>query len=107
MAKKIKDMLVVAGTEDMLMGKPHLDQAIEGAPEICTLLLSHCPDFAENIVANQVDLQISGHSHGGQIRFPLLGALITPPGGQIYIDGLYPLTQTNVYVNSRAYRLIP
>lgn len=93
------DRLVVAGVEDMLMGKPDLYQAVEGSPDSCTLLLSHCPDFANNIVANQIDLQISGHSHGGQIRFPFLGAVITPPGGQIYTDGFYSIEQTNVYVN--------
>lgn len=96
---KGRDRLVVAGVEDMLMGKPDLYQAIKGIADTCTILLSHCPDFADNIVVNQVDLQISGHSHGGQIRFPLIGAVITPPGGQIYIDGFYSLEQTNVYVN--------
>ncbi len=97
--KKEREVLVIAGVEDMLMGKPNLYQAIKGAPDACTLLLAHCPDFAGNIVANQIDLQISGHSHGGQIRFPMLGAMITPPGGQIYTDGFYSLEQTNVYVN--------
>lgn len=97
--KQGQDTLVVAGVEDMLMGKPDLYQAVEGAPDSCTLLLSHCPDFANNIVGNQIDLQISGHSHGGQIRIPFLGAVITPPGGQIYTDGFYSLEQTNVYVN--------
>ncbi|MCH5584504.1 metallophosphoesterase [Shimazuella sp. AN120528] len=97
--RKGQDTLVIAGVEDMLMGKPSLNQAIEGAPDTCTLLLSHCPDFASNIVSNQVDLQISGHSHGGQIRLPFLGAMITPPGGRIYTDGFYSLEKTNVYVN--------
>jgi predicted MPP superfamily phosphohydrolase len=97
--KKGLDTLVIAGIEDMLQGEADLSQALNGVPEACTILLSHCPDFADQIETNQVDLQVSGHSHGGQIRFPFIGALITPPGGQKYIDDLYQLEKTKVYVN--------
>jgi predicted MPP superfamily phosphohydrolase len=89
--KKGKDSLVIAGVEDFLMGNPDLNQALAAAPSTCTLLLSHCPDFVDEISGDQVDLQISGHSHGGQIRFPILGAMITPPGARNYIDGLYSI----------------
>ncbi|WP_037464931.1 metallophosphoesterase [Shimazuella kribbensis] len=97
--KKKNDSLVIAGVEDLLMGNADLNQALEGAPDTCTLLLSHCPDFADEISQDQVDLQISGHSHGGQIRFPIVGAVITPPGAKKYIDDFYTLEKTNVYVN--------
>ena len=46
-------------------------------PENFTLLLYHTPDLAP-IAANQgVDLQFSGHTHGGQVRIPGYGALVT------------------------------
>jgi predicted MPP superfamily phosphohydrolase len=100
MISKGRDNLVIAGVEDLLMGEPDLLQALEGSPvDTCTLLLSHCPDFADQIVSNHIDLQVSGHSHGGQIRLPLVGELITPPGGSQYVDGYYRLTNTQVYVN--------
>ncbi|MXQ55442.1 metallophosphoesterase [Shimazuella alba] len=97
--KKGSDTLVIAGVEDMLQGKADLSQALNEVPDACTILLSHCPDFSDQIETNQVDLQVSGHTHGGQVRFPFIGALITPPGGQKYIDDLYQLEKTKVYVN--------
>lgn len=97
--RKEQETLIIVGVEDLLMGKPDLDRALTGALDTCRILLSHCPDFANQIIGQQVDLQVSGHSHGGQIRLPLIGALITPPGGNQYIDGYYRLAQTQVYVN--------
>jgi uncharacterized protein len=44
-----------------------------------------------------VDLQLSGHSHGGQVRIPALGPLILPGWGQIYHTGLYKLNGRVIY----------
>src|SRR5690606_37031053 len=56
-----------------------------------TLLLSHQPDLADRTATHRVDLQLSGHSHGGQVRLPVIGEVLTPPGGRKYVQGLYEL----------------
>lgn len=85
--------LQIAGVDDMLLGKPDLRAAFADLdPRRFTLFLSHQPDMADRTGAYRVDLQLSGHSHGGQVRLPVVGEVLTPPGGRKYVQGLYELT---------------
>ncbi|WP_406839854.1 metallophosphoesterase [Streptomyces sp. AHU1] len=69
------DTLVVAGVDDVtaessgLAGhRAHLAGALDGAdPDLPVLLLAHQPKFVDRAAAGGVDLQLSGHTHGGQI----------------------------------------
>ncbi|MET7443676.1 metallophosphoesterase [Streptomyces sp. NBC_01685] len=69
------DTLVVAGVDDLtaessgLAGhRAHLAGALDGAdPDLPVLLLAHQPKFVDRAAAGGVDLQLSGHTHGGQI----------------------------------------
>jgi len=88
----------------MFLGKPNLEQTFNNTdPNSFTLFLAHEPDYADQTVDYRVDLQLSGHSHGGQIRLPIIGALITPPGGKKYVHGLHtfdiPSDTRMVYTN--------
>jgi hypothetical protein len=49
----------------------------EATPDCWTLLLCHSPDGAADLRGRRADLMLSGHTHGGQIRLPLLGALMS------------------------------
>lgn len=67
------------------------------------LILSHAPNNILEVVTSDDDLVLSGHTHGGQVRFPLIGALYVPNQFPIpkYIKGLYNLkTGTKLYVDS-------
>ncbi|EHM29723.1 putative metallophosphoesterase [Streptomyces sp. W007] len=69
------DTLVVAGVDDVtaessgLSGhRAHLAGALHGAdPDDPVLLLAHQPKFIDRAAAHGIDLQLSGHTHGGQI----------------------------------------
>lgn len=68
--------LWVAGIDDLSNGKPDLDAALSGVPQKSLLiLLSHNPDVWLDARARRADLILAGHTHGGQLRLPLLGAL--------------------------------
>lgn len=70
---------------------PRVQKLVSLLPEQgAAILMVHEPDFAE--IASRVgrfDLQLSGHSHAGQIRLPFVGPLRVPPLGRKYPDGLY------------------
>ncbi|MDO7907033.1 metallophosphoesterase [Paenibacillus sp. JX-17] len=100
--QKGKDAIAMIGLEDQIEGKVKLAQAVDGIPsEAFRILLMHEPDYADTAAASGFALQLSGHSHGGQVRLPFVGALITPLGGRRYIQGLHYIGETHMplYVN--------
>ena len=89
-----------AGVDDVLEGRPDLRQALRGVPPTDpVVLLSHEPDWADHVALYPVDLQLSGHSHGGQIRLPLVGATYLPPLGRKYPRGLRRIQSLYLYTN--------
>jgi predicted MPP superfamily phosphohydrolase len=89
--RRASDQLVIAGIDDVVWGTPDLPKALHGAPEDSpVILLAHEPDFARIAAADpRIVLQLSGHTHGGQIRLPGLKPLILPTFGHAYPDGPY------------------
>lgn len=63
------------------------------------IVLSHEPDILPDIARYKVDLMLSGHTHGGQIRFPFFPPLILPKFGEDYVEGLFRHGPTQLYVN--------
>ncbi len=68
-------------------------------PNEATVLLAHEPDNAEYTMHFPVDLQLSGHSHGGQVRFPLIGPLYLPEHATRFPWGLRRLGALTLYTN--------
>jgi predicted MPP superfamily phosphohydrolase len=93
----------LCGVDDPGTSHPDLDLTIPEKPDGPVLLMAHEPDYADDVAAHPrgplVDLMLAGHSHGGQVRLPFLGALILPPMGEKYPEGLYRLKQMQLYVN--------
>lgn len=70
--------LTVAGTDDPYYGFSDLDRTLAGiGPDAFTLLVAHSPQVAPRAAAAGVDLLLSGHTHGGQVRLPGYGAVKT------------------------------
>lgn len=93
--------IIISGIDDAMLGKPDLT-AIQKKTQKNQfhLLLSHAPDYANQASSYQIDIQLSGHSHGGQVQFPFFGALITPPFAEKYVEGYYEVNEKlPLYVN--------
>ncbi|MFP5229399.1 MAG: metallophosphoesterase [Acidobacteriota bacterium] len=90
----------LAGTGSACTGDADLGQAIPrqaaGEP---ILLMAHEPDILPEVAKRNVDLMLSGHTHGGQVRFPFLPPLVLPDYGKIYVEGLFRMGSTQLYVN--------
>lgn len=72
----------------------------QSPPGAYSLLLYHTPDLIKAAAENQVNLYLAGHTHGGQIRFPILGPLITLSAyGRKYASGLHNLNGTTLYTS--------
>lgn len=102
-------ILHMAGVDDYWTGHARLDMVLRQLPaDGAAILLAHEPDFAdESAPTGRFDLQISGHSHGGQVRLPLLGAPVLPPYGQKYPMGLYRVGSMLQYTNRGVGMLSP
>ncbi len=84
---RVRDDLALAAVDDLWYGAPDLARALAGLSGTPTLLMSHNPDLLPE-VPDWVDLTVSGHTHGGQVRFPLLGAPVVPSRfGQRFAQG--------------------
>ena len=65
------------------------------------IILVHEPDITDDIVKDyQVNLILAGHSHNGQVRLPIIGAIYTPPYAKKYYDNYYNIDGTNLYISS-------
>jgi uncharacterized protein len=94
-------VLHLAGVDDVWEKHERLDRVLADIPvEGGAILLAHEPDFADSSSrTGRFDLQISGHSHGGQVVFPFIGAPILPYMGRKYPSGLYQVGSMWQYTN--------
>ncbi len=93
--------IVLAGLDDGWSGHPDINATLAGAPDGApVILLLHEPDLADVYApAAHMALQLSGHSHGGQVRMPGHGAYVLPYLGRKYDMGLYQVGNMWLYTN--------
>ena len=98
------EYLHLCGVDDVWEGNVRLDKVLhELKDDSPAILLAHEPDFADvSSVSGRFDLQVSGHSHGGQVVLPLLGPPILPYLGRKYPSGLYKVSDMYQYTNRGA-----
>jgi predicted MPP superfamily phosphohydrolase len=93
--------LHIAGVDDMWERKARLDDVLAAMPrQGAAVLLAHEPDFADvSAPSGRFGLQISGHSHGGQVIAPFIGPLQLPLYAKKYPLGRYQVGQMTQYTN--------
>jgi uncharacterized protein len=101
--EKEVDRFILVGIDDVMLGKPNLNVALDYVNhDLFTILLAHEPDYADTATKYPIDVQLSGHSHGGQVRLPWIGDLYTPAFAEKYVQGKYMLNRDTftLFVNS-------
>jgi uncharacterized protein len=99
----------LAGVSDLRQGHPRAGPGLEGTtPGDLVVLVSHEPDFAETLQPGEVDLVLSGHTHGGQVTFfglwaPIVGSAF----GQKYRTGMVENRVTTVVISNGVGTIFP
>ena len=91
--------LRLIGLDDYWAGRHDPDAVGQPSPGAPRVVLCHNPDAAPHLAERDVDLLLSGHTHGGQVSIPFLGPPILPVENREYVAGLYRLGETDLYVN--------
>ncbi len=111
--RKGSSEIALIGIDDPLVFSEHSQKQKEGCArslsgisskideDTFTILLSHRPDFIEIYASSDIDLVLSGHAHGGMIRIPGIGGVISPGQGFMpkYTEGVYREKQTTMVVS--------
>jgi predicted MPP superfamily phosphohydrolase len=81
--------LWIAGVDEAIMARADPEKTFSRIPaHAAVLALWHEPDYAGRTAELGAFAQLSGHSHGGQVRLPGIGPLVLPEGGRRYVMGL-------------------
>ncbi len=93
--------LHIAGLDCSYLGHDRLEAVLDVLPPgESSILLVHEPDYANRSAATgRFGLQLSGHSHGGQVCFPGIGPVFLPRYGRLYPSGLYHINDMLLYSN--------
>lgn len=92
------DGVTVAGLDDAIQRQQRYDFFPRSRVSGSLLAVLHEPDFVKDM-PDHVSLQLSGHSHGGQVCLPFGKSLYTPYGARNYISGHYPDARVPLYVS--------
>lgn len=88
-------------THNLSVDRQRLAQLAATAPtDAPQLLLTHSPEIMPEAAAHGIDLYLCGHTHGGQVRLPFIGPVVTSSQlGRRFVMGLYKMGRTHLYVS--------
>ena len=93
---------ILVGAGDAFTSHAHLSNALDGAPDGFRFLLTHAPEIVDQLEHADIDYAVCGHTHGGQVALPFIGALYAPGQGLFpkYSRGFYQVGKARLYVDS-------
>lgn len=92
----------IMGVDDPYLHRDKLNQALDGSEDSQPkILLAHAPNVFSSAAQSNIDLVLVGHTHGGQVRLPVIGALVAPGQGFFpkYDYGQFTSGLTNMIIN--------
>ncbi len=98
-----KDSITLIGLDSMINGNPNVSKPFDNiSSDEFNIMVTRCPDIINNneINTKYLDIILSGHSLGGQIYLPLIGALQKSEGADTYSHGKYSINETKLYVSN-------
>ena len=101
------DHFYLTGIDSFWSGSPDLATFSRAPDDVHHIVLVHEPDSFLQLNDSRIKLQISGHTHGGQVRLPLYGALVLPMMGKNFETGLFERDGRHLYVNRGIGTLLP
>ena len=92
----------IVGVDDPYLRRDKLNEALEGiADSQPRVLLAHAPNIFPSAAKLDIELVLVGHTHGGQVRIPIVGAVVAPGQGLFpkYDYGQFTSGLTNMIIN--------
>lgn len=101
---KNKDSILIGGIKSELSKNPKMDiisknLTDEDVPNF-KIIAMHMPDNIKYFKDYNINVVLAGHSHNGQIRFPIIGAIFKPKGAKMYFGEYYRVNNTDLYISS-------
>lgn len=100
---KTNASISLIGVDSLINGTPDFTSAYSNVnAEEFNILVTHCPDIVSSaeLPLSSTDVVLAGHSHGGQVYFPLLGPIFSIEGAKTYNHGSYTINNTKLIVTN-------
>lgn len=102
----VDDYVYIGGLSSSIKTEIDYDKSLEyfksetNNKDVYSIMMLHEPDNIDNLLEYQsIDLALSGHSHGGQVRLPFVGGIVKIKGAEKYTDSYYKIDNTKLYVS--------